>query len=143
LPLLTTLDHVGYVVPDAQAAITELLSRHEFADSREAYDVAWDNATFHGEPCSFAAHYHFISLGNTDIEVIEPRGGSSPYTEFLDSGGAGVHHLAFVVASIDEHLIATPAAAVLLDAQLPPNGRFVYVHGLLQGILVELIQPAT
>lgn len=140
MPLLTTLDHVGYVVPDAQAAIRELQSRHEFADSRGSYDVAWDNATFHGEPCSFAAYYHFISLGNTDLEVIEPRGGLSPYTEFLDTGGVGVHHLAFVVPSIDEHLAAAPAATLLLDATMPPDGRFVYVQGMLQGILLELIQ---
>lgn len=143
MPLLTSLDHIGYVVADAGAEITGLQSRHGFPDSRGTFDATWDNALFHGKPTTFSARYRFLSAGNTDIEVIEPRGGHSPYSEFLASGGAGVHHLAFVVGSIDEHLTAAPDATVLLDARLQPDGRFVYVEDMLRGVLVELIQLPT
>jgi methylmalonyl-CoA/ethylmalonyl-CoA epimerase len=139
---LTSLDHIGYVVPDTGTAIAELQSRHALPQSRGTYDKTWEGALFRGEPTTFSARYTFLSLGNTDIEIIEPRGGG-PYREFLGSG-SGVHHLAFVVGSIDEHLAAVPDATVLLDARIPPDGRFVYAENILQGVLTELIQmPAS
>jgi hypothetical protein len=141
MPLLNSLDHVGYVVPDASAAIAELQRAHGLpGGSRGTFDATWEKALFHGEPVTFSARYTFLSLGNTDIEIIEPRDGNGPYSEFLGSGAEGVHHLAFVVGSIDEHLAAAPGATVLLDARLRPDGRFTYVQGMLQGVLVELIE---
>ena len=89
----------------------------------------------------FGARYHFLTLGTTELEVIAPIGDEpSPYREFLAAGGLGMHHLAFVVPSIDEHLAARSGLDVVLDARLQPDGRFVYVEGLLAGVLVELIQ---
>jgi hypothetical protein len=141
MPLLNSLDHIGYVVPDAGAAITELRTARGLTDgSRRAFEATWENAVFRGKPITFGASYKFLSLGNTDVEVIEPRDDCGPYHEFLGSGAEGVHHLAFIVNSIDEHLAAAENGAVLLDTRIRTGGRFAYVEGLLHGVLVELIE---
>jgi catechol 2,3-dioxygenase-like lactoylglutathione lyase family enzyme len=140
VPLLPSLFHIGYVVRDADAAITELQHQYSLPVSRSTIEGRWKDALFRGQRCSFGADYHFLSFGNTELEVIEPEQGDSPYTEFLDATGGGVHHLAFVVGSIEEYLAAVPAATVLLDAEMPGGARFVYAEGMLQGVLVELIQ---
>jgi methylmalonyl-CoA/ethylmalonyl-CoA epimerase len=140
---LTSLDHIGYVVPDAGAAIAELQRAAGLPDgSRGSFDATWERALFRGEPVTFSASYTFLSLGNTDIEVIEPRDATGPYCEFLGSGAEGVHHLAFVVESIDEHVAAAPGATLLFDHRLRPGVRFAYVQGMLRGVLVELIEAA-
>ena len=141
MPSLDHLDHIGYVVPDATEAVTSLRGLHGFPDSRGTFDARWEGALLRGSPICFSARYHFLSMGTTDLEVIAPIGDEpSPYRDFLTGGGLGLHHLAFVVGSIDDHLAAGPGLNVLLDARLEPDGRFVYVEGLLAGVLVELIQ---
>ena len=141
MPSLPPLDHIGYVVPDVAEAVTELQSLHGLRDSRGTFDARWEDALLRQDRVCFGARYHFLTLGTTDLEVIAPIGDDpSPYREFLGAGGLGMHHLAFVVPSIDEHLAARSGLNVVLDARLQPDGRFVYVEGVLAGVLVELIQ---
>jgi methylmalonyl-CoA/ethylmalonyl-CoA epimerase len=140
VPLLPPLFHIGYVVRDADAAITELQHQYSLPVSRSTIEGRLTDALFHGQRCSFGVNYHFLSFGNTELEVIEPVTGNSPYTEFLDATGGGVHHLAFMVDSIGEYLAAAPTATVLLDAEMPGGVRFVYAEGILQGVLMELIE---
>jgi hypothetical protein len=52
---------------------------------------------FRGVPTDVSARYRFIDSGASQIELIEPLSSPSPYTEFLDGHGEGVHHLAYFV----------------------------------------------
>lgn len=45
-----------------------------------------------GEPSSYAMRTAICRVGNVDFEVIEPLG-PSPYTEFLETRGEGLHHI--------------------------------------------------
>ncbi|WP_448332505.1 VOC family protein [Streptomyces sp. DSM 41534] len=62
-----------------------------------------------------------MKTGASEIELIQPLKGRPPYTEFLDLHGEGVHHLAYVVKSIDQYLEPPGRRA-------PPN-RHAGVHG--------------
>lgn len=45
--------------------------------------------------------YVQIPFGNTMIELAEPVGGASPWRNFLDTHGEGIHHVAFGVPDRD------------------------------------------
>ncbi|KAA0239002.1 VOC family protein [bacterium] len=69
--------------------------------------------TFRGAPADFAMNLALGYMGDTQIELIEPVRGISPYSEFLASRGPGLHHIAFAVPDF-------PAAvASLKDEGLP------------------------
>jgi hypothetical protein len=108
------------------------------------FDLHITGARLRGKPASFGGRYGFMTLGTTQLALIEPLEGTSPYTMFLESAGGGLHHLAFVVPSIDERLRQWTGAGmtgtVLLDAPLPNGGRFAYVENLPGNLIVELIQ---
>ncbi|MFI9756350.1 VOC family protein [Streptomyces sp. NPDC051963] len=96
------------------------------------------------EKVGFSARYGFIRTGSSEIELIQPLDGRSPYTEFLDLHGEGVQHLAYVVGSIDQYLEALRATGeagrVTFEATIAGQTRFVYLDGLAHGPAIELIE---
>lgn len=48
-----------------------------------------------GEHVAVSARLAFFTMGDLELELIEPTGGNSIWQEFLDTKGEGVHHLAF------------------------------------------------
>jgi methylmalonyl-CoA/ethylmalonyl-CoA epimerase len=142
-PRLPALFHVGFVVADLEAAGADYERRYGIPVER-VFDLTVEDAELDGAPARFSARYGFLPLGNTDLELIQPLEGDSPYSRFLAGHGDGIHHLAFVVDSIDaylEHLRATEAGAELvLDARVPGGLRFVYVDGTAYGTVLELVE---
>ena len=59
---------------------------------------------YRSNPTQGRAKLAFIRLDNLSIELIEPVGGPSTWKEHLDERGESVHHLAFRVEGIDEHI---------------------------------------
>lgn len=106
--------------------------------------TAGDGARFHGQEVSCSARYGFISTGASEIELIQPLTGRSPYTEFLEADGEGVHHLAYAAESADRHLAVLREAGedpdVVFDGAVADRARFVYPDGLAHGPVVELIE---
>ncbi|NLU74012.1 hypothetical protein HCC61_15205 [Streptomyces sp. HNM0575] len=140
---LPAMHHVGIVVEDVATAFEDFERRWGLrpAGSRE---VTFEEALVNGRETTFTAHYGFLAVGETQIELIAPVSGDSPYTEFLLAHGEGLHHLAFVVGSIDDqlgHVAATDKPCSIVTAgELPGLGRFVYADGAAHGTLIELIQ---
>lgn len=138
---LPPLLHIGQVVHDARTAVKDLQDRYGLEEVRPSIELTLDNKVEGSEYGVFVAHYHFLRLGNTELELIEPVGDTpSPYAQFLEEFGEGVHHLAFNVDSIEEHLAAAPASKLLVDAPMPYDSRMVYAQGLVPGALLELIE---
>lgn len=52
---------------------------------------------YHGEKGDFKAKFCFYSLGNIELELIQPLEGENIWTDFLEEHGAGLHHLKFLV----------------------------------------------
>jgi catechol 2,3-dioxygenase-like lactoylglutathione lyase family enzyme len=143
---LDDIFHIGHVVEDLDTAVADFESRFGIEVSRPAFDLEVVDGLVRGEKQSFTARFIFLGIGGTELELIQPVSGVSPYRLFLDEAGPGVHHLAFLVDSIDERLAQVRARSVaagplLLDARLGADGRFVYVDGAAHGVAIELIEP--
>ncbi|WP_224760533.1 VOC family protein [Salinibacterium sp. ZJ450] len=103
---------------------------------------------YRGSTVSYSADVAFYDSGNIRVELIQPTGdGPSPYHDHLAAHGgqASVHHVAYLVDSIDEHVArATERGSsprLVVGAPLPAgNGRYAYYEGLMDGIVVEFIE---
>jgi methylmalonyl-CoA/ethylmalonyl-CoA epimerase len=140
------LSHVGIVVGNMDEAGRDITSRLGLPGIVRRATLHFDDALYRGAHVSFAADFGYVEMGNTSIELIQPIGsGPSPYRDVLDERGDSLHHLAYVIPSIDERLRtarqSTAAVSIVLDGQIPGGqGRFVYVQGLVPGALVELLE---
>jgi methylmalonyl-CoA/ethylmalonyl-CoA epimerase len=140
---LPPLYHVGIVVRDMAAASADFEARWGVATERH-FELDSADAAFRGAKTRVRARYGFIATGASEIELIEPLDDApNPYNEFLAANGEGVHHLAYIVDSIDaylDQLAITEQVKVVLDAALPMGGRFLYVEDAAYGPVVELIE---
>lgn len=77
----------------------------------------------------------FVWTGNTLLEFLEPVDDRSPHATWLRERGEGLHHLGYLVRSIDHELDAIAAASPSLARQeLYPDvldGRIYVAGGLL------------
>jgi len=90
-------------------------------------------------------HVAMIPLGDTRIELLEATAADSPVARFLEKRGEGIHHIAFAVSDLDDHLRRLEAAGVRI---LPGKGeygasghRYAFLHpSSCNGVLVELVE---
>ena len=45
-----------------------------------------------------------VRFNNMTVELAQPVGGASPWRDFLDKYGEGIHHLAFSVSGLEDHV---------------------------------------
>lgn len=57
---------------------------------------------YHGEPGNFTARMAFADLGNTELELIQPKEGNSIWADFLQEHGEGIHHIRFNVDDVHQ-----------------------------------------
>jgi methylmalonyl-CoA/ethylmalonyl-CoA epimerase len=154
---LPTMLHIGHVVHDLAETARQYIARFGATPAGgdmpganpdgiiPTIDIHFTDATVNGEPADFVARYGFLDLGGIQIELIQPvSGATSPYVTFLAEHGEGVHHLAYVVDSIDAHLATwrteNPDTPLLLEATLGGSSRVVYIGEAVNGLAIELIQ---
>lgn len=89
----------------------------------------------------------FVWMGNTLLEFLQPVDDRSPHSAWLRDRGEGMHHLGFLVRSIDRELDAMGAARggarppLLVDGTASENVRWVYLEGeVASGAVIELIE---
>lgn len=146
-PRLPELFHVGWVVRDCAAAREELSTRLGGGPFLSLADESrFDHALVHGKPTPFSLKIAFGALGGVLVELLEPLDDRSPHAEFLAERGEGLHHLAYLVADLDEQLgaarAASPPLELLIDGSGPGNTvRWVYLDGgTARGTVVELLE---
>ncbi|MGH7547083.1 MAG: methylmalonyl-CoA epimerase [Gemmatimonadales bacterium] len=125
------LAHVGVAVPsiaDALAFYRDVLGlepgRPESADG----------ATIVG-----------LTLGDVEVELLEPRDPAGPVAKFLARRGPGIHHLCYRVPDLDRALQRCRAAGYRLVDDVPRRGaggrRIAFIHPkATAGILLELTE---
>jgi methylmalonyl-CoA/ethylmalonyl-CoA epimerase len=98
-----------------------------------------------GQPTEGRAKLAFVRLKNITIELIEPVGGPSTWQEFLEQHGEGVHHIAFDVPQVDEHVARFErAGGHVLQRGDFTGGQYLYVDATPQlGVIVELLTRQT
>ena len=60
---------------------------------------------YHGKAGDFKARFHFVDLGNIELELIEPLSGENIWSDYIARHGTSIHHIKFLV----DDLAATEA----------------------------------
>jgi methylmalonyl-CoA/ethylmalonyl-CoA epimerase len=86
-----------------------------------------------------------LTIGESEIELLEPLGPDTPVGRFLERRGEGIHHICLQTDDIDKELADLKAKGVELIDQEPRQGlvgRICFLHPrATNGVLVELAQP--
>lgn len=85
----------------------------------------------------------FLSVGDSNIELLEPLSAESTIAKFIEKRGEGIHHICFRVDNIEKHLerLKKEGYRLINDAPVPgANGcRVAFLHpGAGNGVLIEL-----
>ena len=87
-----------------------------------------------------------ISVGNTDIELVQGTSSDSAITRFVEKKGPGIHHIALAVDDIVAAIESLQKKAVEMIDSEPRTGKdeskVAFVHPRSTNrILFELVQP--
>ncbi len=125
----TTATQIGIVVRDIEQssrAWAEVFGvpvpSWRWTDAEKAH------AQYRGAPTKARAKLAFMRFGSVDIELIEPDQEPSTWREALERGGESVHHIAFVIDGMREHVVRLEAAGFPLAQKGEyTGGRYAYI----------------
>ncbi|HEY2091423.1 MAG TPA: methylmalonyl-CoA epimerase [Thermoanaerobaculia bacterium] len=127
--MTTKLDHIGIAVKSLEAArIYESLGlKIEHVETVETQKVKTA----------------FLSVGDANLELLEPTEADSPIAKFIEKRGEGIHHICLRVDDIEAHLarLKTEGYRVVNEAPVPgAHGcRVAFLHPSAgNGVLIEL-----
>ncbi|HEX9985655.1 MAG TPA: methylmalonyl-CoA epimerase [Thermoanaerobaculia bacterium] len=85
----------------------------------------------------------FLSVGDSNLELLEPTSPDSPIAKYIEKRGEGIHHLCFRVDDIEAHLARLKAEGYRLINETPVPGahgcRVAFLHPAAgNGVLIEL-----
>jgi methylmalonyl-CoA/ethylmalonyl-CoA epimerase len=126
---MTKLDHIGIAVRSLDAAkIYEALGlKVEHTEVVETQKV----------------RTAFLSVGDSNLELLEPTGPDSTIAKFIEKRGEGIHHICLRVDDIEAHLARLKAEGYRLINEAPVPGahgcRVAFLHPAAgNGVLIEL-----
>ena len=124
-----TLDHIGIAVRSIAATkIYEALGlRVDQVETVESQGV----------------RTAFLSVGDSNLELLEPLSDDSPIGRFMAKRGEGLHHICLRVTHLDEHLARLKKRGFRLINEAPVPGahgcRVAFLHPSAgNGVLIEL-----
>ena len=127
--MTTKLDHIGIAVKSLDAArIYESLGlRVEHVETVETQKVKTA----------------FLSVGEANLELLEPTSPDSPIAKFIEKRGEGIHHICLRVDDLEAHLARLKAEGYRLVNEAPVPGahgcRVAFLHPSAgNGVLIEL-----
>ena len=86
-----------------------------------------------------------LTIGQSEIELLQPLSPESPVGRFLERKGEGLHHVCFQTPDVDSELEELKAKGVELVDQKPRRGlagMICFLHPKAsRGVLVELATP--
>lgn len=83
-------------------------------------------------------------IGDLQIDLAEPKAVKSVFTEFLENGNSGLHHIAYEVDNIDEKIKEWRKKGFkrILGGIIPPQTKFAYFDTTdALGHVIEFYQP--
>jgi methylmalonyl-CoA/ethylmalonyl-CoA epimerase len=85
----------------------------------------------------------FLSVGDANLELLEPLSPDSPVAKFIEKRGEGIHHICLRVDNIEEHLSRLKARGFRLINEAPVPGahgcRVAFLHPAAgHGVMIEL-----
>ena len=90
----------------------------------------------------------FLSVGDANLELLEPTRADSPIAKFIEKRGEGIHHLCFRVEDIESHLERLQERGYRRINPQPVPGahgcRVAFLHPSAgNGVLIELSEKVT
>ena len=86
-----------------------------------------------------------LTIGQSEIELLQPLSADSPVGKFLERKGEGLHHICFQTPNVDAELAELKQKGVELVDQQPRRGiagMICFLHPKAsKGVLVELATP--
>ncbi len=127
------LDHVGIAVKDLGAAL---------AFYRDALGLEVEAPE---EVASQHVRAHFLPVGESSLELLEPTSPDSPIAKYVEKKGPGLHHITLRVDDINAAIAQLKTHGVRMIDELPRPGAegstIAFVHpAATHGVLVELKQ---
>jgi catechol 2,3-dioxygenase-like lactoylglutathione lyase family enzyme len=100
------------------------------------------NQTYLGAPSDARAKLAFFSVGQVEIELIEPLGGASTWQEVLDRKGECVHHIAFWVEGMQKSVNFLKSRGIpMIQRGDMGEGQYAYFDAEQQlGLTLELLE---
>ena len=97
---------------------------------------------YKGELSNARAKLAFFNLDNIQIELIQPIGESSTWNDYLENTGEGLHHIAFWVKEMDDHV------KLFNENDMPEvqsggwdGGEYSYIDATKKlGLIIELLE---
>lgn len=85
----------------------------------------------------------FLSVGDSNLELLEPTSEASPIAKFIEKRGEGIHHICLRVDDIEAHLARLKERGFRLINEAPVPGahgcRVAFLHPAAgNGVLIEL-----
>jgi len=137
--------HVGVVVKDLDEAVARWKALG-FADIRVSPPSKGVDRTYRGKPIDVTLKQAFVHGTRPMIELMEPVGdGPSPWGDYLQENGEGLHHLAFRVPDTGPELekyrrLGMEEVASGKWAEGDSHwGTFHYVQDPEGGVVIEFI----
>ena len=130
---LINLHHIGIAIADLDASLVEYQRQYEVeATHREVIE-------------SQGVEEAMIPVGGSYVQLIQPLSPDTPVGRFLEKRGEGLHHMAYVVADLEQALAHLEAEGVDLIDKEPRMGgggtKVAFVHPrAFAGTLVELVE---
>ena len=86
-----------------------------------------------------------LSVGHSEIELLEPINPNGTVAKFLERRGEGMHHICFETDDVEKELAATKAKGIPMIDEKPRKGLAGMICFLrpkaTAGVLVEYAQP--
>lgn len=126
-----TLDHIGIAVQSIDAA-----------NIYKALGLSVDHVeTVENQGVKTA----FLSVGDSNLELLEPLSADSSIGRFIEKRGEGIHHICLRVDDLEAHLARLKAEGFRLINEAPVPGahgcRVAFLHPAAgNGVLIELSQ---
>lgn len=132
-----SLNHVGIAVPNLEEAMENYRNLYGATEFVEPFELPTQGV-----------RVAFVNLPNSQIELIEPLGETSPILNFLEKNPkGGQHHVCFEVDSVQEAIEDAKAsgATILGEPRIGAHGTLmIFVHPKnSNGVLIELMEPST
>lgn len=127
------IEHIGIAVANLESAI----AMYEKVFGLECYNIE----EVHDQRVRTA----FFMLGDTKIELLESTDPEGPIAKFIEKRGEGIHHIAFLVTNIEEHLKRAEEHGVkLIDTKSRKGAEgldIAFLHPKsISGVLIELCE---
>jgi methylmalonyl-CoA/ethylmalonyl-CoA epimerase len=129
----THIEHIGIAVVNLDTAI----EFYEKVLGLKCYSIE--------EVADQKVRTAFFLVGQTKIELLESTDPEGPIGKFIEKKGEGIHHIAFSVVNIEEHLAKASNQGIRLIDSTPRKGAegldIAFLHPKsASGVLIELCE---